>query len=771
MKYIIVLKSRLLSWMLLGGTFLVCPCLWAQSDIKMNGKGKLLGGLPDSIPNHSQLQFKVSDPDEGIPAYEAKLKLRLTKVAENLDHLLADADKLSLLSDVYGIKNEDIVKIENEIKAFDSSTPAAVPAHPDLPDYGKGDSNYFAVKAPYLNEPVSFDPSNPSPFIDCLVKDDQTEWDFLITKTDPFRKLTYAWLTQKKTDFKQPIDIQAWAEAKRDIDALVKKANESVDKIESYYKEHNSAFTDADLGDLNRHIANLVTLKGEITDLTTTLKGEITAVPLQQDKQWVLEWLWYQEDTLPSLNPLPFGVHSNFGPEPDKEQIGILRDKIAARDSYIKNPDFGKLPLSQVDAIVQEKGELNKTLGKLLEDSVKYAKALAKNDSAEKAFLTLTKNLNSEIVFVGPDPHYPYFMRHHNARAFNELMNKHEASEYLEDDRVVILAHNVLQNENETLQISFAPVSSDGSPIATTVVSAITLAGKAVVKTTPPGASDTTSLSYRAKSGLHSSLIAVAKSLRQLQSVAKEVDYLSIQTNPDFPTKENPDKDTLYHSIVLYPPNKVLGPKTAKYYINRTPAGDKGAAAPDPGKDSKDAKGAAGDAAQKPAPSSGIYALPADTFSYRINKLYRVFPMAGLAYTFNTFNDNTTDTTGHQTITSEAHARFIVGLKVYLRKTDIRSGKLPWQTDNSGNKLWLSRISVNAAVDVAYPLNNFFGGASLDILPGVSLGGGAVFNRYSYMKFNSETAIESKTLYRTGFYASLTTDLTLVASLLKLVNL
>ncbi|MGF7076208.1 hypothetical protein [Mucilaginibacter sp. 3215] len=166
-------------------------------------------------------------------------------------------------------------------------------------------------------------------------------------------------------------------------------------------------------------------------------------------------------------------------------------------------------------------------------------------------------------------------------------------------------------------------------------------------------------------------------------------------------------------------------------------------------------------------------AAPVDTFKYRVNKRYRIFPMTGIAYTTNSFQDVASSSDGASAgkVTQEQQTHFIIGLKVFFNKTDIRSNKFFLGNDAYGKSVVLTRLHFDAAVDIVSPLRNIYTGLGLDLGPGVSLNGGAVFNKYNYNLYSNGQNTIIKTLYGTGAYIGLTTDVSVVADLFKLLNI
>jgi hypothetical protein len=112
-----------------------------------------------------------------------------------------------------------------------------------------------------------------------------------------------------------------------------------------------------------------------------------------------------------------------------------------------------------------------------------------------------------------------------------------------------------------------------------------------------------------------------------------------------------------------------------------------------------------------------------------------------------------------------------MGLKVFLRKIDIRNPKFITGKDDHGKCLFLSRTSIAVGVDVSKPLNNIYTGLGFDLWPGFCVNLGGVFNKYNYNVYNNNQLVQSKTSYRPGFYLGVSTDVSLFMDLAKILNL
>jgi hypothetical protein len=336
-------------------------------------------------------------------------------------------------------------------------------------------------------------------------------------------------------------------------------------------------------------------------------------------------------------------------------------------------------------------------------------------------------------------------MRHHDASNTNEIINITTRREYLESDEVAIIVHNLRSNQNAEIRIFLKDITNDESVLSENLRRALSgLDGLAAI-TQPFAAADSIESRIELKNRLNEAITELSREVDLLTQNSVALDYLASQTNPVLTIKQTTDKAGAYHSKIVNTAKKIDGPKKASYLLTVT---------------------------STPAPASNAPAPAPDTFTYRVNKLYRLFPMAGLNYSVTQFNDVAYDAE-HKTFTNttQSHARFVIGMKVFLRKTDIRNTKFLTQKDENGRTLFLSRTSVTVAFDAAKPKDNFYTGFGWDLWPGFCLNTGVVFNRYAYNQYTDGVNIKSQTLYRPGIYLGVSTDVSLFTDIVKLLNL
>ncbi|MBK7559023.1 MAG: hypothetical protein IPI54_12580 [Chitinophagaceae bacterium] len=290
------------------------------------------------------------------------------------------------------------------------------------------------------------------------------------------------------------------------------------------------------------------------------------------------------------------------------------------------------------------------------------------------------------------------------------------------------------------ISLSFKDITNDASQLSdglSPLIGQLSKAANALGAFAAAGGAEPTA-AHNARIEAQGNVVKLIGKITELQAFEKALEYLVRQSNPVIEIKETVDKTSSYHSELSNPPKKITGPKKATYYMNTETAGNEGNK-------------------NKTVP---------DTFTYRINKLYRIFPMAGAFYTTNQFVEMK-----EGKINELPHTRFVVGLKVYVKKTDIRNTKFFTGKDEHNNRLWKSRTSVQVAFDAQKPLRNIYLGAGLDLWPGFCVSVGAVASKYTYTEFSNGETVRSRELYRPGLYVGVSTDISLFTDVVKFLNL
>jgi hypothetical protein len=727
----------------------------AQNTLHFDKDGKIQGTLPELVyKTTDKLNFELDDPKESFADFTKQLTDKLSAAQARLTKLKADQNSLKILNDIFGITPDDIGGVINDAKTAvakpDGSGLAQLPAY--APIFKKGSQNYLSITTDHLTgaAPVNFEANTPSAPLTVAMSASDYELDFTLSKTDPFNQMTFDWYTKTKGDYGDRLDFSKFDQGRQQLQALVNRANSFLSIVNPQLlalKQKNAIGT--------------LTFYRDIRDTAQKLADEINAVvtpvsksiPQNNLKSWMLEWLWYQSAMMPAVNPFSFKDPTDLGDAPDTSALPSIRTEISARESMYQNTGMFKMGEPGLDKFIARDIALRKQLDSIQRLLTKYKNDTAKNDKQEQAFCTTKSQLYKGMLFAGTKQQKLFWMRHHDASRNYMLMNPDGAEEYLETDRVVILAHNLTATQKASIHISFAAITNDESKLAETLGPVVDSLKTAATGLAAVGAANVGGTELdKMKSSADDAIVNLQRAVKAAQNIAPDLDYLATQSNPDVKLSEKTDQSASYHSEVANPPKKTEGPKKATYYFNPSAAGatDTGAAA---------AK------AKADAPA-------ADTFTYRINKLYRIFPMGGVFYTTTPFSTIGVDSATKQSkVTAGARAAFIVGFKVYLEKTDIRNSSIFWKKDAHDNPLWPSRVSIDFAFDVADPLTNLYVGPALDIWPGCTINIGAIFNQYTYNAYNNGVVTDTRKLYRPGLFVGISTDLSLFTDLGKFFNL
>ncbi len=714
------------------------------NQIAFDASGKIIPAVPDKINKDDKLVFRMKQPDETFDSYEKVLKDRITKAKQRLVKLKSSPENLQLLKDIFDIDPPEIDAVTADIDKVAIGASLTY-----VPVFKTADKSYFHITLKHTEDAFDkfIEPNKASDEATAALEVDAVQLGITIGKNLPFEKLAYTWLYNTRGDYAAPISFSKYLSDREQLKTQNEKVTEFLKNYETKLAGSNGVFKPADVPFLQTATKEAITLTGQLNALIATVKADIQ---LHNYKPWMLKWMWYQNKEIPDINPFTFKATDDLPQEPDTAQLPGIREKIDSRVKLIGNANLKKLTIKQLDAIIAETDDLRKTLNEKLAAYKRYSEATASNEKNLQAFATTSKQLNNGQLFVGDPDDRIYYMRNHDASNNYQLMTESGADEYLEGDRVVILAHNLLENEKTSIHLEFAEISNDQSEIAEQGLALIgQLTGiQSALKPVPTiGLIKPEDDAKKKAKGAIDDLKDAMKTIRQL---IMDVDYLIKQSNPVTTVEEKSDKANAYHSQLVNPSKKIDGPKKATYYLGTTTTATAAAAT---------------NAADTDKPI-------ADTFTYRINKLYRLFPMAGIAYTTVQLNDISIDSASHQgKNTMQAQVHVIIGLKVYVRKTDIRDGKIFTGTDIHGRPLWPSRTSFTVAFDAKKPLNNVYLGGALDIFPGLTFNIGCVINKYTYNSYSNLQLVQSKTMYRPGFYLGLTTDVSLLAGIAKLLNL
>jgi hypothetical protein len=707
-------------------------------------KGAVRGNMPEKLLTSDILQFRVDGKDL-LPDEQKSLSDKAAKAVARIDHL--SSEQLNILDWVYDIKPPDLAIIRAQFQTIIADQAHAAQAY--VPGIEDNSTYYHVTTQDIAGMPhADMQANDPTSFLlpSALQYPNQNAVTLALNRTNLFKKTTFGWYTTFAGDYSKEL-------SQADIDALNGLKTQSKNVLSDFQaivaKVKNNLIK-------NGHELKLFDAQlDKILALLTTVQAR---VDFSDDKEWILDWFWYGTSKIPELNPFSFQKGEDIA-LPDTSGLPALRATVFTEESYLKNLNVNKVPEAVAKKYIKEIAANRLTIAATLKAFQTATDQQNDNDKQIADFAATVTALNKVLLIVSnsgaDDP--IYWMRHHDALDNGAEMNFKEQLGYTEEDRVFILTHNLTANQQANVALKYTPIGNDESPFAETVTSVLQSLGPLVANTA--GTRDELSLAD------YTLLAAsVNRKIFQVQnqlSCLLAIDYLLAQSNPKLDVKELTDPVELYHSQKDRTPG-INGPQQAVYTVSI------GAKAADAGSSAAGSSNSA--AAAAPAAVSGI---PVDTFKYRVNKLYRVFPMAGIAYTFNHFGSVATNSSSAApgVLTTETQTHFFVGLKVFLQKTDIRNTSFISGTDAHGNPLFWTRVHLDAGFDLSKPLNNIYTGAGIDPFPGVGLNFGLVWNKYDYYRYAGDNQNLHQSLYRPGIYLGLSTDVALIAQLTKLLNL
>jgi hypothetical protein len=715
-------------------------------QVGVDSKGKIKSGLPEKLLPTDTLVFKTTDHTENFDKYTSRYIKQVTAAKENLENLIKNkTDVYVMIKSLYGITDTEITAVLQQMDAVIRDPFANASAEKYLPYFVSADEAYYGVEFTNLKTPANkkFSPEKSSGNINIALLEKEKKLEFTIKATDPYKSKVCNWLSKTK-DMYDPETLN-----KSDVRDQARQFTPLLKSITAFLKRANMFLDDGTNTNTRRDMSAGITKqeRSRLIGIADSAKKYIELVKpfdnngnrLASYKNWLLHWLWYQSGT-PVLNPFPF---RRPGDITDTSSLSGLRIAISTRENLMATEKFlTTVRLTFLDSLISQTDSLKKEMF-TIQKAYRIDSTLSITNAASiKNFGQTSSVMNRGILFVqSGDDNTAYYMRHHDADNNNQLMSPDTKDNYTEDDRVVILEHNLLQNEDATAQLTLVNILNDESVISEVMRSVIAEIAA------------TMNLTKSAGVGQHSTSdpdeIILNKAINNLsrlggitQRIVNYQNYILSQDDPYLSIKETTDEASGYHSKVLAPAKKNNGPKKGTYTITKTPA-----------------------------PPIGTSTSIPDTFTYRINKLYHLFPMAGLNYSLTQFNDVTYNAEKNTfTNTQQSQARFVIGIKVFLRKTDIRNTKFLLQRDENGRRFFLSRTSVTVAFDAAKPQDNYYAGLGLDLWPGFCVNTGVVFNRYVYNQFTDGVNIKSQTLYRPGIYLGVSTDVSLFTDIVKLLN-
>ncbi|HMG14518.1 MAG TPA: hypothetical protein VK590_03660, partial [Saprospiraceae bacterium] len=440
--------------------FLTC---YGQNNyiINFDTAGRLKTPLPERINNNDNLSFRINESGENFNIYTDQLKNKIKRALNHIDKLLKDPNGMRLLKDVYDIQVPELNLVRTELNSilFFYNLQLGPPKHfPSfyrmlffyylqlggpkyVPFLSTGNSNYYTVKPVHSTSitPLKFGPNINSASLSTALNSGEKELDFTLTKTDPYKKLLYEWLKKSSSDFVTRPNFLALAQQKKLIETEINSIQDFLALLKKRRDIRPCGFQRVDIQFLITSTTTADRLTQETNKIFTDL---LPMLSLEKNKDWILKWLWYQDNNkLPLLNPFPFRTEESFGEEPDTTELSDLRLKIMARNEFYKNMDLKKFSVKQLDSLIDETRLLKRSMSEIQKNSKQYSDKIDKNEKNIRVFGTTSQLLNNGIFYISDIEKKNLWMRHHDASDGYQLINDIETGEYLEDDLIVLLSH------------------------------------------------------------------------------------------------------------------------------------------------------------------------------------------------------------------------------------------------------------------------------------------------------------------------------------------
>jgi len=705
---------------------LIIPCLLGaifnlrgQTNISFNKDGKLAGEIPAIIGETRTFNFSVDDSQESLKKVLAEFDEKCRKAKAWLeDSISKNPVNKKKYMDTYGIDvdkilanfDRNIFKIRTAISDYQSDKSVSI---------NSGYLHFHSSENKYVGT-LSINQPSGSQLL-----------EFKVNKEDAYKKTIFNQYSST-ISLAQSIEFQQIRKFYDQFKQLIKE-----DSAQKAQPLKNSERIES-----RKIIKQKLTLmQDKINLFISDFKGNAA---------WFEEWLWYTGG-VPKLNPFDF-IDPAIIVLPDTTDLSILKAMISARSKMIaelKPTDKGYLTI--IDTLIAAQKRLS---DKLYEGTSRYKKYLAmiqSNQGKIDDFRSYSEIMNRVKLYgskSGKDDPWT-FTRNHDASDGYSLMSNPVKDEYLESNSVVIINHNIPGNHQVNIFYRSAVVTNDMPEWEGIFIDAVgkiqalkkdlpavNLQGHNLIKRNMVDTFNADNLEYARINASISALIEI------LKEKIKILQTIELQSNPYKGIKAKEPDSSKYYSKVYNTPKKSKGARIFYYSF----------------KDELDKKDLA----------------PVDTFSYRINKLYRILPTAGFVYTpWPGFVNLTLNSAGTQPESRDiVHpVNFVAGLKFHIiRPLDIRSPKIFWGKDENQRCLFASRLSLIGMFNVLNPLADQFAGIGLDLIPGLCITAGAHFNYYDYYDFSGGTSTTKK-MYRTGLYVGLLTDVSVVAEIIKLIGI
>ncbi len=731
--------------------------------IQFDQTGKIIDGLPENLKPGDSIYFRVLGD---VPTSLAEtLKLKIQDVKNYGERIKDNTFLKNTYTDFLGIDNSAFMDYQlplsrdgypspidttgkvtaYKIKIFDltcTTCGSAVNASYDIC------TTRLFVKKNGLEVDVKDNTGKYSPSGKGIPLGPNNKIEFSLLKDDRYKEFVFKYFS---LCIKDTADINKLNATKNIIKVLNKQAIKLVGNIDSVKKllvdtESNLLLKDTVRFAKDINVALQLIISAENIDNEYHL-----LLPIAH--QWVYDWLWYTGG-IPKFNPFPFISPGDFK-EPDTSDLPALRFLLAKYQEEFTAPH-------KYNNIFDSINKITKRINRIKNSFLRYKQDIKKNDSIMKDFSVTEYILNNFFFYDSSS----FWMRNHDASNKEKWLNPAGKQEYDESNRIMILSHNLKKNQTVNITISVTPFveyssideGPNGLPNPLGQVAFLkSTNGKSSWESKQSSKETKSSLLKKQEEQLAKLRQAIldninnlSKERRQLSDTIKEADYILDSNNhgfykPNLNIKSTKDNTPLYHTEVANDGGNLKGPNKVTYTFDTTSVPTAKVSLKDTTK------------IKNGSPTGGV------TFTYQVNKLYRILPFIGYAFVpsqIYTLQLNSTGTAPANLTISRTSIAY-AGLKIELGKRgeNIRSDKAIW------------KFSLDGGFSIPISAKEYFLGVGCDIVPGVCVNAGVMIYPYQWYDFlNSQYVVDYNT-YRPGFYFGVSTDPAFVAEVAKLLNL
>ncbi|MEO6540542.1 MAG: hypothetical protein ABIN74_06125 [Ferruginibacter sp.] len=529
------------------------------------------------------------------------------------------------------------------------------------------------------------------------------------------------------------------------------------------------------LDKINSPCKALDTLKKLIEDWIASPKYKYVEKNYEKLKEWILSFAWLNNGNL-QINPFEFTNPQfyepnkqplfNFSEEYKKAELEINKIIALKRQTNIKS--YNEL----ITAIAKKDSLENSSRSKTLKVAAYQTKAKVAQENNEQML-----NEMQQVGIYMNDIKAPVFNNkvtktkrdtlHVRNYYYKQQPNKNDFKYlYPDNEKILIAVHNVPKDNNITIEGNIEVynekplITKEGSALLDSLNSIFSLLSPYSGVANEMSGLFTNPKNYDAKSitkAFAADKNAGNKALSKEDCrVILEVTLLAVdnilfkfrlldslkRSSQVPPLALNKNKtDTALYSTIVITPEKGESPYKYKYKLTAV--------------------------TDTVIPQKAIMIV--DSSYYNIGKRRLIEFGAGLAYSVTPVRQVNVDTTGGKFNISnnEDRIKLVVGLKFHFKRIFWGDNRFVFEKEK--RKDMLDRVYGFLGVSIPKPLDNFYTGAGVDLIPGLSITAGAQWYRYKKYAISNNRVLGQSFVYRPAIFTAITTDPELLVKIFKTI--